>query len=144
MTRIKIESPERYIFNTVLDVRISDINYGRHLSSEVMLRMAHEARVRLFRGMNYEEDDVEGVGIILAAASICYKSEVAYPADLQWRLAVEKVSRTSIDIIYSVSNAESKKEVAMVSTTATFFDYGKRKVSAIPKGFLEKVDAMIE
>lgn len=144
MPRIQINSPERYIFNTVLDVRISDINYGRHLSSEVMLRMAHEARVRLFRGMQYEEDDVEGVGIILTAAAICYKGEVTYPANLQWRLAVEEISRTSVDIIYSVECIEMKKEVAMVNTTVTFFDYEKRRVSSIPRGFRTKVATMLE
>ena len=144
MSRIKIRNPSRYIFTTSLDVRISDINYGKHLSNDAMLRMAHEARVQFLKDMNYEEYNVDGVGIILTQAVICYKLEVVYPAALQWRLAVELSSRASVDIIYHVSCVETKREVATLSTTATFFDYEKRKVSTIPKGFLEKVAAMIE
>ena len=39
MARIKLDMPDNYIFSTELPVRISDINYGGHLSNDAMLSM---------------------------------------------------------------------------------------------------------
>jgi acyl-CoA thioesterase FadM len=53
MPRIKIEMPEHFTYTTEMPVRISDINYGGHLSNDSIVSLIHEARVRFLAQYNY-------------------------------------------------------------------------------------------
>ncbi len=75
MARIKIDMPERYTFSTEIPIRISDINYGGHLSNDAVLSMIHEARIRFLNHYHYSELDVEGLGIIMTDSAVIYKSD---------------------------------------------------------------------
>ena len=61
MPRIRLELPDRFHFRTSLTVRVTDLNYGRHLGNDAVLGLLHEARVRFLRSLGYAELDVEGV-----------------------------------------------------------------------------------
>ncbi|MCU0364969.1 MAG: hypothetical protein MUE93_04775 [Ignavibacteriaceae bacterium] len=37
MPRIKIETPDKFIFSTEIPIRITDINYGGHLGNDSLL-----------------------------------------------------------------------------------------------------------
>ena len=67
--------PERYLFSTEIPVRITDLNYGRHLGNDALLSIIHEARVRFLSHFNYTESDIEGVGSMMADVAIIYKHQ---------------------------------------------------------------------
>ena len=47
MARVKLDlNGVEFVFRTELDVRITDINYGRHVGNDAMLGLLHEARLR--------------------------------------------------------------------------------------------------
>ncbi|WP_286239818.1 acyl-CoA thioesterase [Neptuniibacter halophilus] len=139
MARIKIDMPENYIFSTELPIRISDINYGGHLSNDAMLSIVHEARIRFLNQYHYAELDIEGLGLIMTDSAIVYKAEGFHGDQLQIDVAVGDFNKYGCDIYYLISNKKTAVEVAHAKTGVVFFDYEKRKVSPIPEAFMDKV-----
>jgi len=142
MARIKIEIPEKFIFQTEIPIRITDINYGGHLGNDSLLSIVHESRVKFLAHLNYSEANVEGVGIIMIDAGIQYKSEGFYGDNLLIEISVQDFSGIGCDFIYKISNRESKKEIALAKTGIVFFDYDKRKTAPVPSAFRTKIEEM--
>ena len=135
MARIKLDMPENYLFSTVLELRISDINYGGHLGNDAVLSLIHEARVRFLKQYGYTETDIEGSGIILSDTAIVYKAEGFYGDSIQIDVAVSDFSKYGCDLYYLLSNHASAVEVAHAKTGIVFFDYQARKVNPVPETF---------
>ncbi|CAI8206184.1 MAG: Uncharacterised protein [Marinobacterium sp. xm-d-530] len=135
MARIKIEMPDNYLFSTVMDVRISDINYGNHLGNDSVLSFVHEARTRFFRQYGYTEMDVEGLGIIMTDSAIVYKAEGFHGDQIQIDITVGDFNKYGCDIFYLMTNKATAVEIAHVKTGIVFFDYDARKVVTLPEQF---------
>jgi len=144
MARVQISLPERFIFETVLDVRIGDINYGNHMANDAILRFAHEARLRFLQAHGYSELDVEGLGIIMADAAISYKAEAFHGMQLRFLLGMEDITRHGFDLIYQAIDDNTGKEVARLKTGIVFFDYATRKIAITPERFLSRLKAAAE
>ena len=130
--------PERYLFSTEIPVRITDLNYGRHLGNDALLSIIHEARVRFLSHFNYTESDIEGVGIMMADVAIIYKYQSYYGDRLTIRIGIDDVSKKSCDFYYYISN-QADKVVALCKTAIVFYDYQLQKPVNIPAGFLAKI-----
>ncbi|HJU50070.1 MAG TPA: thioesterase family protein [Pseudogulbenkiania sp.] len=135
MARVQIPLPETFVFETALDIRIGDINYGGHLANDAMLRLAHEARLRFFKAYDYTELDVEGHGIIMTDAAVVYKAEVFHGETLCLRLGFADPNKYGFDLVYQASHGKTGQEVARLKTGIVFFDYGKRKIAPMPEVF---------
>ncbi len=135
MARVKLDVPERFSFATEIPVRIGDINYGGHLGNDAVLAIAHEARLRFLRSMGHTEQDVAGSGLIMLDAVVVYRSEAFHGDVLIVEVALADPQATGCDILYRMSNRESRKEVARVKTGMAFFDYARRRVVPMPGAF---------
>ncbi len=135
MARIKIDMPDNYLFSTVMDVRISDINYANHLSNDSVLSFVHEARTRFLRQYGYTEMDVEGLGIIMTDSAIVYKAEGFHGDQIQIDITVGDFNKYGCDIFYLMTNRATAVEIAHVKTGIVFFDYDARKVVTLPEPF---------
>jgi len=143
MSRIKIELPAEFIFNTEIPIRITDINYGGHLGNDSLLSIIHDARVRFLNHLSYSESNVEGAGIIMIDAGVQYKSESFYGDILLIEIGVMDFSKIGCDFVYKISNPNSKKEIALAKTGIVFFDYAKRKTVPVPIEFKKKIESLI-
>jgi len=143
MPRIKIAIPEKFIFNTEIPIRITDINYGGHLGNDSLLSIIHEARVRFLNFLRYSESNVEGVGIIMIDSAIQYKSEGFYGDELLVEIAVNDFSGIGCDFVYRLYNKKTSKEIALAKTGIVFFDYAKRKTATFPPEFKKKIEELI-
>lgn len=139
MARIKLDMPEKYLFSTNIDVRITDLNYGNHLANDSLLSIIHEARVRFLKYFGYSELDIEGIGIMMADVVIIYKSQSYYGDMLKIEVGIGDISKKSCDFFYRVTK-EWDKVVALCKTAIVFFDYQIQKPSRIPSEFLEKIN----
>lgn len=139
MARIKLDMPDNYIFSTELPVRISDINYGGHLSNDAMLSLIHEARIRFLAQYHYSEMDIEGYGLIMADSAIVYKAEGFHGDLLQIDVTLADFNKYGCDIFYLISNKKTAEEIAHAKTGIVFFDYKQRKIQPIPQAFTDKV-----
>lgn len=139
MARIKIDMPENYSFTTEMPVRISDINYGGHLSNDAVLSMVHEARVRYLSSYNYTELDIEGASIIMTDSAIVYKAEGFHGDQVQIDVTVGDFNKYGCDIYYLLSNKKTAVEIAHAKTGIVFFDYTERKVIGVPEQFKSRI-----
>ena len=142
MSRIKIALPEKFIYNTEIPIRITDINYGGHLGNDSLLSIIHETRVRFLNHLGYSESNVEGVGIIMVDSAIQYKSEGFYGDELLVEIAVNDFSGIGCDFVYRLFNKKTSKEIALAKTGIVFFDYAKRKTATVPPEFKKKIEEM--
>lgn len=140
MARIKLALPEQFIYQTSMEVRIGDINYGGHMANDAILRLAHEARLRFLQSLGYSELDVEGVGIIMADAAIMYRAEAFQGDQLVFKLGVCDLNKYGLDIVYQAIDGNSGQEVARLKTGIVFFDYQTRQVAAMPPAFAARLD----
>ena len=140
MPRVTIDLPERFSFETEIEIRVSDINYGGHLGNDTVLSIAHEARVRFLDSLGFSEKDVGGCGIIQRDAAVQYKSEGTYGQKLRIQVAAELEGRSACEMYYLVTDAVDGREVAIVKTGLVFFDYEKRKPTRIPEAFKASIE----
>ena len=141
MSRIKIELPEKFIYKTEIPIRITDINYGGHFGNDSLLSIVHEARIRFFKSLGFDELDVEGVGIIMIDAQIQYKQEGFYGDILIIEIALTEFTSVGCDFVYRVTNKNTNKEIALAKTGIVFFDYEKRKTASVPAEFKKKIES---
>ena len=137
MARIKLILPEKFNFSTLIDVRITDINYGGHLGNDSVLGIIHEARVRLLADKGFSEGDIDGVGILMMDAVINFPSEGFYRDKLRIDVAVDEITNAGCDIFYRFVNVANDKIIVKAKTNIAFYNYESKKVTRTPKVFIE-------
>ena len=140
MERIKISSPDSFTFSTIVNIRITDINYGGHVGNEVFLSLAHEARLRFLHYYGYTEMNFAGAGLIMADAAIEFKRELFYGNEVKISVAAAGFDKLGFDVIYlmEIKDGERWQTAAKVKTGMICYDYmAKRKVS-VPVEVIEK------
>ncbi len=143
MARIQLEKPDPVLFETVLPVRISDLNYGNHLGNDRVLTLAHEARMQflLAKGFKNEVDIANGIGFIIADSAVVYRSEAFYGDQLMVAIGASDFNKYGFDMQYLMVNRETGKEVAIVKTGMVCFNYHERKVSGVPDALMSILKA---
>ena len=136
MARTKLILPHNFNFSTELEIRITDINYGGHLGNDSVLGMIHEARIRLLADKGFTEQDIDGIGIIMADSVINYTSEGLYGDRLRIDVAVDDISNKACDIYYRMVNISNQKIIVKAKTNIIFYNYTSKKVARTPEIFL--------
>lgn len=139
MTRIVLDIPAVLKFSIQLKVRVSDLNYGNHLSNDVYLAMMHEARMQYFESMNYSEMNLAGAAVIMGDSAIIYKSECFYGDEVNIAVGAENIGEKSFDLYYRFTKNENNILVAEAKTGMVCYDYNLRKTVAVPDDFKSKV-----
>ena len=58
MPRLQLHPPERFGFETAVQIYISHVNQGGHLDNAQLITLVSEARLRFFRALGWREGDV--------------------------------------------------------------------------------------
>ena len=142
MARIKLDMDGvEFVFRTELDVRITDINYGRHVGNDALLGLLHEARLRFLGHFGFSEEDIGGVGLLMGDAVVQFKA-VAFRGDrLLVEMGLKDVERRTFDLVYRVGRAGDGAVVALAKTGMVAFDYAQKRLADLPAVFLEKTGA---
>ena len=139
MLNYKIPALTNSIFNTALEVRIYDINYGNHLGHDSLISLLHEARIRFLRHFGYTESNIKGFGVLVTNLVVNYLQQAFYADKIIITIGIDNISRTSFELLYQVTHHETKKEIARALTTITLYDYENAKIAKIPEEFLELI-----
>ena len=142
MARVKLNlDGVAFVFRTEMEVRITDINYGRHVGNDAMLGLLHEARLRFLANFGFSEEDIGGVGMLMGDAVVQFKA-VSFRGDhLTVELGLADVERRTFDLMYRVTRAGDGATVALAKTGMVAFDYAKNRLADLPAAFLEKTGA---
>jgi acyl-CoA thioester hydrolase len=141
MARIKVELPEQFTFTTTIPIRITDLNYGNHVGNDTILSMIHEARVQFLQQLGYGELNLAGVGLIMSDVAIEFKSELFYGDAVIASVVAGDLTKISFDLYYKLEkkNGDTTQLVAVAKTGMVCYDYGKKKVTAIPQEVVDKL-----
>ena len=139
MARIQIRLPSQFAFSTDITLYQSHLNYGGHLDNALLLTLVSEARVRFFKSLGYTELNVEGVGILVSDAALQYRSEAFHGEVMVLRLGATDLERKGFDMVWSMHDRSTQREVARGKTGIVFFDYVTRKVVPMPTAFRDKL-----
>jgi 4-hydroxybenzoyl-CoA thioesterase len=133
MARVKLELPRTFGFATEIEVRITDVNYGRHMGNDAALSLIHEARVRFLRHHGMHEGDVGGAALILSDAAIVYRAEAFAGDVLRFEVAVGDLGRAGCDFFYRATRVADGKVIVEAKTGAVFLDPTTRRIVALPE-----------
>jgi len=136
MPKIIIDIPEKCHFETNIDVRITDLNYGNHVGTDNMVSLIHEARFRLFASLGYSEMDIEGKRILISDLLILYNAESFYGDVLKFEISVGGFNKYGCDIFYKVTDLKDLKSIANAKTGVVFKDKKTEKLASPPEKFI--------
>ncbi|MDP2678972.1 MAG: thioesterase family protein [Rhodoferax sp.] len=139
MARIQIRLPSQFAFSTDITIYQSHLNYGGHLDNALLLTLVSEARVRFFKSLGYTELNVEGVGILVADAALQYRSEAFHGEVMVLRMGATDLGHKGFDMVWSMTEQSTQREVARGKTGIVFFNYPNRKVVPMPDAFRDKL-----
>jgi acyl-CoA thioester hydrolase len=135
MARIKITIPDKILTVINIPVRITDINYGKHLGNDALVSIIHEARVQWLKLNNYTELEVEGVGLIMSDLAAEYINESFYGDELRITISAAEITRVGFELYYTIETTRNEKTVliAKAKTGMVCYDYTQKKVAAVPE-----------
>ena len=130
------------IINYKYEVRVSDINYGGHMGNDRALAVFHDARINFLKHFGYSELNIgENVGVILKEADVKYFAEVFLHDELIVGVKIDKVEGIRWNLNYTATRVSDNKVVFSGNTLMISFNYETKKVSPIPRAFLDKTMA---
>lgn len=143
MARIKVELPQDFSFSTIIPIRITDLNYGKHVGNDTILSLIHEAREQFLRHHGFEELNAGGAGLIMSDVAIEFKQELFYGNQLKASVTAGDFSKVGFDLYYKLEREADGKTalVAAAKTGMVCFDYEKKKITSVPAIVKEKLSA---
>lgn len=141
MQRIKVNLPAEFNFSTILQVRISDINYGGHVGNDSFLSLIHEARIQFLQHYHYSELSFENVGLIMIDIALEFKRELNYGNKVKISVTANNFDEFGFDIFYLLEliNNEQTVIAGKAKTGMLCYDYTQKKIIPTPKAAIEKL-----
>ena len=140
--RVKLEIPNFFHFETKLNIRVSDLNYGGHLGNDSFLSLAHEARVQFFNSIQMTEREFFGRSLIMADSVVIYKSQGFLGDEINIKISIVNCSSHGFQLFYLLQKKGKKLDLAHIQTSMVFYNYNEEKIMPFPKefhGFLKKI-----
>ena len=135
MPRIKVSSPDQFLFSMERSVGISDVNYAKHLDSVAMVNILHEARLQFLASMGFTESNIYGLGMVVTDLAVDYRSESFANDRLIVDVGVSKFNRYGFDIGMQVTNSALEALVCIAKMGVVFFDFDRHKIAQVPPAF---------
>ena len=105
MARVKLDSPEQFIFSLERQVGISDLNYAKHLDSVHMVQILHEARLQFLADLGFTEANVFGLGMVVTDLAVDFRSESFANDRLLIQVGLDDFNRFGFDICLQVAQS---------------------------------------
>ncbi|MFC7369510.1 MULTISPECIES: acyl-CoA thioesterase [Vreelandella] len=133
MERVTLDFPTTAIIHRhSLTVRVTDMNYGRHLGHDALISLLHEARVHAFAALGLPEWDMKGYPSIVADLAVQYQHEARWPDALTIETAVPEPEGKALTIYQRICNAETDKVVATARVNQLLVDLTSGRPVSIP------------
>ena len=140
MERIRLEFPtERVMHRHPLSVRITDMNYGRHLGHDTLVSLLHEARIQAFGSLGLTEWDMGGYPSVVADLAVQYQSEARWPDALVVETAIPPPQGKALVVYHRVCHAEGGKPVATARLNVMLVDPAAGRPVAIPEAVQQAI-----
>ncbi|KAA2241546.1 thioesterase [Chitinophaga agrisoli] len=141
MARVKLDLPAQFGFKTRIPIRITDLNYGKHVGNDAILSIIHESRVQYLAHHGFVELSEDGLGLIMADVAIIYKGESFHGDVLEVEVAAAEHTASGFDLYYRITALRNDTSllIAEGKTGMVCFNYQLRKVTRLPADWKEKL-----
>ncbi len=133
--RVKLKIPDFFHFETLLTIRVSDLNYGGHLGNDSFLTLAHESRVQFFKSINMTERNFFGSSLIMADSIVIYKSQGFLGDEISIKISVINCRSHGFQLFYLFHRKKDGIDLAHIQTSMVFYDYKEEKIVPFPHLF---------
>jgi acyl-CoA thioester hydrolase len=135
MERVRLAFPEAdLVHRHVLGVRITDMNYGRHLGHDALVSLLHEARSQAFAAMGLDESDLGGCQSVVADLAVCYQAEARFPDTLVVDTAVPPPEGRAITVFHRLRREDDARVVATARLNLLLLDPVSGRSAPLPEG----------
>lgn len=134
----KLDLPQEYSFNTIIPIRITDLNYGGHVGNDTVLTLFHEARMQILAHYGASEMNFGGAGLIMRNVLIEFKKEIFYGDSIKVYVTVSNFSKVSFDVFYKMVKGIDEVIVATGKTGMVCYNYQSKKIVAVPGEMLKR------
>ncbi len=133
MERVRLSFPaDEVVHRHPLTVRITDMNYGRHLGHDALVSLLHEARVALFASRDLREWDLGGYPCVAADLAVQYQAETRWPDALVVETAIPAPGRKAIGVYHRIRREADGSTVATARINLVLVDPQSGRPVAIP------------
>lgn len=123
------------IYTHQINVRISDLNYGNHLSFNSLAGMLQESNVRWLKSINLNSTEIniqDNIAWMVKELNIKYISEAFYDNNLVISMHLKSTRQTSITIHYEINNTTLNKKTGIAACELVFVSTISKKITTIP------------
>lgn len=126
-----------------LTVRFRDCDPLGHVNNAVYLTYLEQARFNLWRAQfgfvarAAGEGGRRGLGFILAKAEVDFTAQARYGDELEVRLGLDSVRRSSFTYVYEIVNVATQQVIAKARTVQVRFDYDAQQPVAVDDALRE-------
>jgi acyl-CoA thioester hydrolase len=116
-----------------LTVRFRDCDPLGHVNNAVYLTYLEQGRFTLWRAQlgfvarSAGDEGPRGVGFILARVECDFRAQARYGDELEVRIRLERLGRTSFSYTYEVVDAPTDQVVLTATTVLVRYDYDTRR-----------------
>ena len=133
MDRVRLEFPEAAIVHRQsLTVRVTDMNYGRHLGHDALVSLLHESRIQALASLGLTEWDLGGYQSVVADLAVQYQSEARWPDALVVETAIPAPRGKALTVFQRVCHAEGGRPVATARLNLLLVDPETGRPVAVP------------
>lgn len=123
-------STERFAFRHRLDVRFRDCDALGHVNNAVYFTYLEQCRLTYWRQMTGEGSPLSRV--IVARAECDYRAPARFGDQLEIRLSIGEIGRSSFALLYAIVDVASGRLVAEGRTVMVTYDYAAGRSVPIP------------
>ena len=133
MERVKLDFPtDAVIHHHSVSVRVTDMNYGRHLGHDALVSLLHEARSQALMAVGYPEWDLAGYHSVVADLAVQYQSEARCPDVLVVETAIPDPAGKALSVYHRVLADEGARLVATARLNLLVMDRTAGNPVAVP------------
>ncbi|TVM08154.1 MAG: thioesterase [Halomonas sp.] len=133
MERVKLNFPtDAVIHHHSVSVRVTDMNYGRHLGHDALVSLLHEARSQALMAVGYPEWDLAGFHSVVADLAVQYQSEARCPDVLVVETAIPDPAGKALSVYHRVLADEGARLVATARLNLLVMDSTAGNPVAVP------------
>ena len=139
MARVKINIPKNILATLIIQVRITDINYGNHVGNDSFVGIIHEARVRWLKIFDLTELNIGVAGLIMSDLEIEFKKESFYGDEIETQIGAGEISKIGFELYYQLFTIRNNIRILLANakTGMICYDYKTQKMTSIPNEFLK-------
>ncbi len=123
-----------------ISVRWGDMDTMGHVNNAKYFTYCESARMSYFAAVRMDEHrEAESHGPALAAATLNFRAQVRYPADLEVATRVAEIGRSSFRMEYEILYRGTDDRVADGTGVIVWVDYATGKPIPLPEALKEEI-----